>query len=63
MILNFRKIGRVSLVLLCLTHVLHAVEQHKQKAKVAFVIQELSFRGIEVATFDYAHYNETLLGN
>ncbi len=31
--------------------------------KIAFVIQELSFRGIEVATFDYAHYNETLLGN
>ena len=34
-----------------------------KKAKVAFVIAELSFRGIEVSTFDYAHYNETILGN
>src|SRR5271169_5394164 len=31
--------------------------------KLAFVLQELSFRGMEVSTFDYAHYNETILGN
>ncbi|HJZ23633.1 MAG TPA: hypothetical protein VJ201_04205 [Candidatus Babeliales bacterium] len=31
--------------------------------KIAFVIYELSFRGMELATYDYAHYNETLLGN
>ncbi len=33
------------------------------KTKIAFVINELSFRGIEVSTFDYAHFNETLLNN
>lgn len=34
-----------------------------QKIKIAFVINELSFRGVEVSTFDYAHFNEVLLGN
>lgn len=33
------------------------------RVKIAFVINELSYRGVEVSTFDYAHFNETLLGN
>lgn len=35
----------------------------KKKVKIAFVINELSFRGIEVSTFDYADCNETILNN
>lgn len=30
---------------------------------IAFFIQHLSFRGTEIATYDYAHYNETMLNN
>ena len=30
---------------------------------VGFLIQHLSFRGTEIAVYDYAHYNETILGN
>jgi len=31
--------------------------------KVAFLSNKLTLRGTEVAIYDYAHYNETLLGN
>jgi len=31
--------------------------------KVAFVVNSISFGGVEVAVYDYADYNETLLGN
>jgi hypothetical protein len=31
--------------------------------KIAFHCNQLSIRGTEVAMYDYAHYNETLLGN
>jgi len=31
--------------------------------KVAFLSNKLTLRGSEVALYDYAHYNETLLGN
>ncbi|NJO61956.1 MAG: hypothetical protein HC836_28055 [Richelia sp. RM2_1_2] len=31
--------------------------------KIAFHCNQLSIRGTEVAMFDYAHYNEKLLGN
>jgi hypothetical protein len=31
--------------------------------KIAFLSNKLTLRGTEVALFDYAHYNETLLGN
>ena len=30
---------------------------------VAFLSNKLTLRGTEVAIYDYAHYNETLLGN
>jgi hypothetical protein len=30
---------------------------------VGFLVQQLSFRGTEVAIYDYAHFNETILGN
>ena len=30
---------------------------------VGFFIRHFAERGTEVATFDYAHYNETILGN
>lgn len=30
---------------------------------IAFLSNKLTFRGTEVAIYDYAHYNETLLGN
>jgi len=38
------------------------VDAHNQ-CTIAFVIAELSYRGIEVSTYDYADHNETLLGN
>jgi|SRR5579872_4097889 len=52
------KIYRLFLLLLALTicPLAHAT-------KLAFVLYELSFRGMEVSTFDYAHFNETILGN
>src|SRR5689334_15097908 len=31
--------------------------------KVAFHSEQLGFRGTEIALYDYAHYNETILGN
>ena len=31
--------------------------------KIAFHSNQLCIRGTEVALFDYAHYNETILGN
>ena len=31
--------------------------------KIAFFIRHFGERGTEVSVFDYAHYNETLLGN
>jgi len=31
--------------------------------KVAFMVNSISFGGVEVATYDYADYNETILGN
>jgi len=40
----------------------HVSSAHRP-IKIAFFVNKLSFRGTEVATFDYAHYNETLLGN
>jgi hypothetical protein len=30
---------------------------------VAFLSNKITLRGTEVAIYDYAHYNETLLGN
>lgn len=30
---------------------------------IGFLIQHLSFRGTEIALYDYAHYNETILDN
>lgn len=37
--------------------------QIKNKMKVAFLSNKLTLRGTEVAMYDYAEYNETLLGN
>lgn len=31
--------------------------------KLAFFVNKLTLRGTEIALYDYAHYNETLLGN
>jgi hypothetical protein len=31
--------------------------------KIAFVSNKLTLRGTEIALYDYAHYNETILGN
>lgn len=31
--------------------------------KISFYIEHFSLRGTEIAIFDYAHYNETILGN
>ena len=31
--------------------------------KIAFHSNQLSIRGTEVALYNYAHYNETILGN
>ena len=33
------------------------------RVKIAFYSPHLSLRGTEVAMYDYAHYNETILGN
>ena len=31
--------------------------------KIAFFLRHVAERGTEVAIYDYAHYNETILGN
>lgn len=48
-------------ILMLIAVPLVAGAQHR--CTIAFVIAELSYRGIEVSTYDYADYNETLLGN
>jgi glycosyltransferase involved in cell wall biosynthesis len=41
-----------------------AHDQNSSKPlRIAFFINKLSFRGTEVSTYNYAHYNETILGN
>lgn len=40
-----------------------AAAEGKPKVKIAFILEHLLVRGTEVATFDYADFNETLLGN
>lgn len=39
------------------------IPSETKKTKIAFFINYLSVRGTEVSTFDYADFNETLLGN
>jgi len=38
-------------------------ENYSMNLTVAFHSNQLGFRGTEVSLFDYAHYNETILGN
>src|SRR5579872_7406668 len=54
------KIKAKLIIITCAVLLFHCVHA---KTKIAFVINELSFRGMEVSTFDYAHFNETILGN
>lgn len=37
--------------------------QNKKNKKIAFLSNKLTLRGTEVAMYDYAHYNEKILGN
>lgn len=56
---------KICLFILTIFNFLHFnIESTEQKKiKIAFFINRLTVRGVEVATYDYADCNETILGN
>lgn len=61
--MNLKQTSRILLLCLFLSGFSLAISAKTKKPKIAFFVNHMSVRGIEVATFDYADYNETYLGN